>query len=71
FNICLGKEKVILSGHLDECSDKERISHKIYKTIIAFTKPETSLPIEVPVLEKYTGYMVGNNKSGIVQIEKK
>ena len=71
FNICLSKEKVILSGNLDECSDKERISHKIYKTIIAFTKPETSLPIEVPVLEKYTGYMVGNNKSGIVQIEKK
>lgn len=70
FDVCLGLEKVILSGNIDTCIDKERISKKDFKTIIAFSKPEISLPIEIPILEKYTGYLLGNNKSGIVEIQK-
>lgn len=70
FDVCLNLKKVILSGHLDECIDKERINKKEYKTIIAFSKPEISLPIEVPELEKYHGYMLGQDKKGIVKINK-
>ncbi len=70
FDVCLNLEKVILSGHIDECTDKERISKKDYSTIIAFSKPEIALPIEVPELEKYNGYMLGKTQSGIVKIDK-
>jgi len=70
FDTCLDLEKIILSGHIDECIDKERISKKDYETLIAFSKPEISLPIEVPVLEKYNGYMVSKDKSGIVNVKK-
>ena len=70
FDVCLGLEKVILSGNIDTCTDEERISKKVFKIIIAFSQPETSLPIEIPTLEKYTGYLLGNNKSGIVEIQK-
>ncbi|MCF7833889.1 MAG: hypothetical protein K9L98_02530 [Candidatus Pacebacteria bacterium] len=70
FNICLELEKVILSGDIDACVDKERISKKYYKTMVAFSKPKISLPLEVPVLEKYNGYLLGQNKSGIVKILK-
>ena len=69
FDVCLNLEKVILSGHLDQCVDKKRISRKEYKSIIAFSKPEIYLPIEVPELEKYNGYMLGRTQSGILKIK--
>lgn len=69
FDVCLNLQKVILSGHIDECIDKERISKKEYKTLIAFSKPEISIPMEVPILEKYSGYLLSQNKSGIVKID--
>lgn len=70
FDICLNLKKVILSGHLDECVDKERISKKEYETIIAFSNTEISLPISIPELEKYNGYLQASNYRGIVKIEK-
>ncbi len=70
FDACLSKEKVILSGNIDVCVDRERISKKVFRTIITFSKPEISLPIEIPILEKYTGFLLGNNKNGIVEIQK-
>ncbi len=70
FDICLNMEKVILSGNIDMCADKERLSKKDFRTIIAFTKPEISLPIEVPVLEKYTGFLLGSGKIGVVAVQK-
>lgn len=70
FDICVDLEKVILSGNIDTCVDKERISKKDYKTIIAFSKSEISLPIQVPELEKYNGFLLNENKSGIVKINK-
>jgi hypothetical protein len=70
FDVCLEKEKIILSGNIDTCIDKEQISKKVFRTIIAFSKPEISLPIEIPTLEKYTGYLLGNDISGIVTIQK-
>lgn len=70
FDVCLDMKKVVLSGNIDTCVDKEKISRKVYTTIIAFSKSEIILPIEVPELEKYTGYLLGENKSGIIEIEK-
>lgn len=70
FDVCLDLDKVILSGHLDECTDKERISKKEYSSIIAFSKPEITLPIKVPELEKYNGYLAGKHTKGIVKVLK-
>lgn len=70
FDACLNMEKVILSGNIDTCVDKEKISKKDFKTIIAFSKPEIPLPIEVPVLEKYTGFLLSGKKIGIVAVQK-
>jgi hypothetical protein len=70
FEVCVNLEKVILSGDIDTTLDKERISKKDFKTIIAFSKPEIDLPIEIPTLEKYVGYLSSQNKSGLVAIEK-
>lgn len=70
FEICLNLEKVILSGNIDTCVAKEKISQHNFKTIIAFKQPTTSLPIAVPVLEKWTGYLLNDTRSGIVAIQK-
>ena len=67
---CLNLEKVILSGNIDMCADKEKISKKDFKTIVTFSKPEIALPIEVPALEKYTGFLLGKNKMGVVVVQK-
>lgn len=70
FDTCLFLEKVILSGHLDECIDKDRISQKKYNTIIAFSQPPVSLSIQLPHLEKWTGYCVCPVDTGIIKILK-
>ena len=69
FDTCLNMEKVILSGDIDKCADKERISKKDFITIIAFSKPEIPL-IDVPALEKYTGFLIGDHKMGMVVVQK-
>lgn len=70
FDICMNLEKVILSGDIDTTLDKKRISKKDFKTMIAFSKPEIDLPIEIPTLEKYVGYLSSQNKKGLVTIQK-
>jgi hypothetical protein len=70
FDICTNLEKVILSGDIDTTFDKERISKKDFQTIIAFSKPEINLPIEIPTLEKYVGYLSSKDIKGLVNIEK-
>lgn len=68
---CLTFDKVILSGNLDKCAHKEAISKKQFNSIIVFTKPETTLPIDPPELEKYTGYLWSTDRSGLVKILRK
>ena len=70
FDSCIDITKIVLSGNIDTCIAKEKIMKIDFKTIIAFSKPEISLPIEVPVLEKYVGYLSSNNKKGLVEIKK-
>lgn len=67
---CLNLQKVILSGDLDKCLAKEQISTKQYQTIVLFSKSQTPLKVEPPILEKYTGYLWSENKKGLVSIEK-
>ncbi|MFA6098982.1 MAG: hypothetical protein WCV50_05590 [Patescibacteria group bacterium] len=70
FDVCISMKKIILSGNIDTCIDKERISKKYFKTIIAFSKPDILLPIEIPVLEKYVGYLSNKDESGNVIVQK-
>lgn len=70
FDEVLNSDKVILSGHLDECIAKENISQKPWATIIAFNQTETPLPIQIPELPKWSGYFVGQTKEGMITISK-
>lgn len=66
---CLNFPKVILSGDVDKCSDKKRISDKKFETIIVFSEPELELPFKVPALEKYSGYLWSNDHKGTVKVK--
>jgi len=69
---CLDKDKVVLSGNIDNCESKEVVAKKKYETIIAFNQPTIKLPITIPVptLEKYKGYFSGSGSSGIISVQK-
>ena len=67
---CLKFDKVILSGNLDKCARREVISKKHFNSIVVFTKPETPLPIEPPILEKFTGYLWSDNRTGLVKVSR-
>ncbi|MEK7585632.1 MAG: hypothetical protein AAB477_00120 [Patescibacteria group bacterium] len=69
FDICLDLQKVVLSGHIDACTSKDQILAKSWKSIVVFTKPEVLLPIEVPALEKWTGYLSSENSKGIIRVQ--
>ena len=69
FDSALKLKKIILSGDIDRCSAKKRISEKKYKTIVIFTEPEVSLPVKSPVLEKYSGYLWSDGKEGLVKVK--
>ncbi|MFA6474221.1 MAG: hypothetical protein WCV85_05045 [Patescibacteria group bacterium] len=69
FDACEKLQKSILSGDIDSCVAKKRISHKLYTTTITFSEPETSLPFKTPVLKTYVGYLKTATKEGFVQLE--
>lgn len=69
-DICLGLEKVILSGNIDTCIAKEKILQKHFQTIIAFNQPEISFPLSVSPMEKYCGFLLSNTNTGIISIKK-
>ncbi len=69
-NECFGLEKIILSGDIDICVAKDKILKKKLKTIIAFNQPKTSISLMVPILDKWTGYLKNENKSGIIEIQR-
>ncbi len=66
---CLNFKNIILSGDIDTCVSKEKIIKKTFKSVVVFTKPETSLSIDVPELEKWTGYLDGGDKKGIIKVK--
>lgn len=68
--VSLNLEKVILSGNIDTCIAKEKIAKKNFKTLIAFNQPEIKIPVTVPVLEKYTGFLSSALKNGVLTVKK-
>lgn len=70
FDAIIDFGKVILSGNLDECVAKEKISQKYFSTIIAFNQPVTPLSIQIPELEKWTGYFWSGDRTGIITVPK-
>jgi predicted CopG family antitoxin len=62
-------KNVILSGDLDKCEFKEQINRNFYKTVIVFSKPKEFLPINIPGLEKYSGFLWSSTKEGIVSLD--
>ena len=68
FDRCLKKKNIILSGDLDKCSAKNQIAKTKYKTIIAFSKPAIPLPITLPALEKFIGYLRSEDKEGFIKV---
>lgn len=63
-------DKIILSGHLDECSLKENIIQKEYKNIVLFNNPKVKLSVTAPDLEKYNAYFWTKEEEGITKIIK-
>jgi len=66
-NACIGLNTIILSGDLDKCAAEDKIAEKEYNSIIAFSKFK-SLPLEIPKLDKYVGYMSSKRNTGQIRI---
>lgn len=67
---CLKLEKVIISGDIDLCASNKKIMDKQFNTIVIFSNPKTTLPFDVPELEKYKGYIWSTETKGIVTAQK-
>lgn len=63
------KKNIILSGNLDSCKYKDEIINTNLKTKIVFTSPKANIDIEVPELDKYTGYLSNDGKKGIISLQ--
>ncbi len=69
FEACLPLDNIVLSGYIDACVSKDEIMEKKYNSMVVFTKPEITLPLEVPELPKWTGYLSSENKSGMIKVQ--
>lgn len=69
-DVSLNFEKVILSGNIDTCVAKEKIAKKNFKTLIAFNQPKIEIPLTVPALGKYTGFLLSDTKGGVLTVKK-
>ena len=67
---CLDFKKIILSGNIDTCVSKEKIMDSKFETYIVFNQPEISFPIQIPVLEKYSGYLQSGTIRGVIKVMK-
>ncbi len=61
-------KKIILSWNLDDCSFKDSIINKRWESKIIFTFPEIALNIQIPILEKYDGYLINTKINGILKL---
>lgn len=69
FDACLDKQKIILSGNIDKCLAKQQIAAQKFNTIVAFSQPEINLDLDLPPLEKYTGYWQGREINGQAKLK--
>lgn len=65
FNTVKNFNNVIISGDFNNCSFKNKLLQKNFKTKIYFSPLDNNLP----ELQKYQGYLQASTKSGIVSLE--
>ena len=69
FKKLLGRKNTILSGDIDRCANKDLITKNEFATIIAFSQPETPIPVAVPTLQKHAAFFSGRNRDGVIRLE--
>lgn len=69
FENLIGEDKIILSGNIDTCIAKESLMKRKYSTLVAFSVPETEIGIDIPPLEKHTGFLKNKRESGIISVQ--
>lgn len=68
--LSLKLDKAIISGDVDLCSSNKQIMEKQFNTIVIFSNPKTTMPFNIPELEKYKGYLWNLDKKGIIKVQK-
>ncbi|MFA6365475.1 MAG: hypothetical protein WCW78_03680 [Candidatus Paceibacterota bacterium] len=68
FDNCSQFQKVVISGDIDRCKEKNKIIVKKYKTIVVFSRPEFPLAFKVPTLNKYEGYLWNGESGGLCRV---
>ncbi|MEI7477009.1 MAG: hypothetical protein WCJ81_00150 [bacterium] len=61
-------KKIFLSGNVDKSIMKDKIIEVPYASIIAFSKPQCSLPILYEEQERYCGYAKIADKKGSIKL---
>lgn len=62
------KHSFILSGDIDNCAYKEEVLKTKFITEILFSQPTVDIGKILPRLEKYQGYMWGNEDTGVTRL---
>jgi len=71
FDLVLPLNNLILSGNIDECIAKWKITQKSFNSVIAFNQPQIIIPnLEVGTLDPWTAYYNGPAESGVISIAK-
>src|SRR3989339_984954 len=71
FDLVLPRDNIILSGNIDECVAKWKITQKVWSSIIAFNQPQIIIPkLEVPTLDPWTAYYNSPAESGAISVLK-
>jgi len=66
FDLISDHKKIIISGNINKCTFKDKILNKLFETKVLFSKLEN---LEIPNLQKYQGFMTGDNISGIITVK--
>ncbi|MDQ3076195.1 MAG: hypothetical protein M3Q34_03650 [bacterium] len=71
FDLVLPLENVILSGNVDECMAKWKITQKVWDTMIAFNQPEVIIPgLQTTTLDPWTAHFKSPQDQGVISVLK-
>jgi len=66
FGLISSKQKIIISGDINKCTFKDKILNKKFETKVIFSELEN---IKTPELQKYQGFLIEDNNSGLVSVK--
>ncbi len=66
FDLISNKQKIIISGNISKCAFKDKILHMKFKTKVIFSEIEVT---RIPELQKYEGFLMKGNISGIATVK--